>query len=219
MSFPALGVGGMNHNRRMKARWLSFVIWAAFAASVVFWAFRLLAPALPVPAHATTVSMAASVKSDLTPLLGIDARAPSASSEPEPVVDARFRLVGVVSPRGTSTGRDALALIAVDGKPAKAYRVGAAVDGETVLQSVTTRGASLGLKGGSAAVALEIPALAPATTGTMPAAISGNPSPPPVPVRAAAPPTPRPTPTPVAPPPPPGAAPAPEADRQGRPPQ
>jgi general secretion pathway protein C len=202
----------------MKARWLSFVIWAAFAASVVFWAFRLLAPALPVPAHATTVSMAASVKSDLTPLLGVDARAPSASSEPEPVVDARFRLVGVVSPRGASTGRDALALIAVDGKPAKAYRVGAAVDGETVLQSVTTRGAALGLKGATASVALEIPALAPAATGTMPAAISGNPSP--APVRAVAPPMPMPRPAPAVPPaPPPGAAPVPGADAQGRPPQ
>jgi general secretion pathway protein C len=200
----------------MKARWFSFVIWAAFAASVVFWAFRLLAPALPVPAHATTVSMAASVKSDLTPVLGVDARAPSASSEPEPVVDARFRLVGVVSPRGASTGRDALALIAVDGKPAKAYRVGAAVDGETVLQSVTTRGAALGLKGGSAAVALEIPALAPAATGTMPAAVSGSTTA--TPVRAMPPPIPRPAP--AAPPsPPPAAAPVPGADAQGRAPQ
>jgi general secretion pathway protein C len=200
----------------MKARWFSFVIWAAFAASVVFWAFGLLAPALPVPAHATTVSMAASVKSDLTPLFGVDARAPSASSEPEPAADARFRLVGVVSPRGASTGRDALALIAVDGKPAKAYRVGTAVDGETVLQSVTTRGAALGPMGGAASVALEIPALAPAATGTMPAAVSGNPSP--APVRATVPPIPRPTTAPIAPAPP-GAAPAPEADRQGRPPQ
>lgn len=214
MSFPALGVGAVNHNLRMKARWFSFVIWAAFGASVIFWAFRLLAPTLPVPAHATTVSMAASVTSDLTPLLGVDARAPSTSSEPEPAVDARFQLVGVVSPRGAGSGRDALALIAVDGKPARAYRVGAAVDGDTVLQSVSTRGAALGPKGGASSVALEIPALAPPATGTMPAPISIGPSP--LPARAMALPMVRPPPmAPAAT----GPAPTPEAERQGRPPQ
>jgi general secretion pathway protein C len=201
----------------MKARWFAFVIWAAVAASAAFWALRLFVPSLPVPAHATTVSMAASVRNDLTALLGAEARAAAVSSEPEPVADSRFHLVGVVSPRGATTGSDALALIAVDGKPARAYRVGAAVDGDTVLQSVTSRGAALGPKGGVASVALDIPALAPAATGTMPAANIGATIGTAVPTlpRSAAPSMPRPAT--MAPPPPTSAVPPlPDVDAQGR---
>ncbi|HEY6136078.1 MAG TPA: type II secretion system protein N [Rubrivivax sp.] len=203
----------------MKARWLSFVIWAAVAASAVFWALRLLVPTLPVPAHAATVSMAASVRSDLSPLLGGELRASTDEEEPVVVVDSRYQLLGVVSPRGRGTGQG-LALIAVDGKPAKAYRVGAAVDEDNnVLQSVTARGAAIGPKGGVAAVALELPALAPAATGTMPppAGVAAPTVPRALPPRAFAPPFPRTMPAPAAQAPMvPQEAPAPELDSRGR---
>jgi len=208
----------------MKARWFSFVIWAAVAASAVFWGLRLLVPALPVPAHTATVNLAASVRGDLSPLLGGELRAETDEEEPAVAVDSRYQLLGVVSPRGKGTGQG-LALIAVDGKPAKAYRVGAAVDDDdNVLQSVTARGAAIGPKGGVASVALELPALAPAATGTMPPAGSVAPPTAPralppraLPPRAVAQPFPRPMPVPAgqAPMAPPGGT-EPELDSQGR---
>ncbi len=58
--------------------------------------------------------------------------------------------------RGDESG---LALIAVDGKPARGFKVGAVIDGNLVLQSVHARGAALGPSGAATAVSLELPAL------------------------------------------------------------
>lgn len=67
-------------------------------------------------------------------------------------------------------GGDGIALIAVDGKMPRAYHVGAAVDGELVLQSVNHRSVSIGPAQGAAAVVLELPVLPPPATGTLPPA-------------------------------------------------
>ena len=83
-------------------------------------------------------------RGDLTRLLGVDPAPVVAAAAPEPAADARFKLVGVVSPRSPQAAREGLALIAVDGKPPRAYRVGAVVDGPNVLQAVNARGATLG---------------------------------------------------------------------------
>jgi general secretion pathway protein C len=74
--------------------------------------------------------------------------------------------VGVLSPRASTARREGVALIALDGKPAKAYKVGAVVEGDKVLQSVGARNATLGPKGGPAVVALSLPALPEAARGT-----------------------------------------------------
>jgi general secretion pathway protein C len=68
-----------------------------------------------------------------------------------------FVLVGVLADRT----RGGAALIAVDGKPAKPYSVGAVVDGSLVLQSVQGRQAVLG-EGlqGPARITLDLPPLA-----------------------------------------------------------
>ena len=52
-----------------------------------------------------------------------------------------------------------VALIAVDGKPAKAFGVGARLDSDLVLQSVSLRTASIGPAQGAASVKLELPPL------------------------------------------------------------
>ena len=50
---------GLNDNRRMSARWLTaFVIWAAVAASVVFWGLKLFVRPLPAPPQALVVEQA-----------------------------------------------------------------------------------------------------------------------------------------------------------------
>ena len=148
----------------MSARWWSLLVWALVAASAVFWGFKLFAKPQPVPAHATVVQGSTELQGDLTRLLGADPVLPAAAAA-APVADTRLTLVGVVSPRGSSHQREGLALISVDGKPARTYRVGAVVDGERVLQAVSLRGASLGPRDGAVQVSLSMPAPAEAARG------------------------------------------------------
>lgn len=155
----------------MVARWLALGIWALVAASAVFWGSRLLVKPTPAPAHATTVSATAALRGDPVRLFGEDVRpAQAAAAAPVVPVDTRFKLVGVVAARQPAQG--GIALIAVDGKPARAYRVGATVEGETVLLAVNARGADLGPRAGSPSVALQIPPLPAPTTGSLPPAAS-----------------------------------------------
>lgn len=151
----------------MTARWTAFGLWAAVAASVVYWALKLFVPGTPAPVHAALASTAATPRGDLTRVFGRDP-VPEAEDEPPPM--ARFHLLGVVAPRGAAGAREGVALISVDDRPPRAYRVGAVVDGETVLQSVRARGAALGPRGGPAQVSLDIPPPMPAATGTLPVA-------------------------------------------------
>jgi len=154
----------------MLSRFAAFVIWASVAASLVFWAARLLATPTPVPPHATLVSMATASKGDLARLFGSSAEAPTPVNDPEPTVstDTRYELVGVVAPRSAAARAEGLAVIAFDGKPARAYRVGTAVDGELVLLKVHSRGASLGAAGQAPQINLELPLVPPPTRGSLP---------------------------------------------------
>jgi len=155
----------------MKVRLLAFVIWAAVAASAMFWVLRLGASSPAAPAHTVAVGAANAPRGDLTRLFGA---APAREAKGAAVVlesplSSRFRLLGVAAPR-QGGDRSGLALIAVDGKPARSYAVGSAVEGELVLQSVHTRGARLGARGAAAQVTLELPALPPPATGSLPPA-------------------------------------------------
>ncbi|MGH8803367.1 MAG: type II secretion system protein N, partial [Polaromonas sp.] len=85
--------------------------------------------------------------------------APSA----EVLIPNRFSLVGVVT-----EGPGGAALLAVDGKPARPYRVGSRIDEGTVLQSVGPRHAVLAASAdGPPLQRLELP-------GPMPAAALSN---------------------------------------------
>ncbi len=152
----------------MLARWWTFGVWALVAASAFFWGLRVFVQAPAMPAEAVVAQPGGDLRGDLTRLFGVDAPPPVAEAEAVPVPDPRFTLVGVVSPRSAAAAREGVALIAIDGNPAKAYRVGMAVDGNTVLQSVQARGAQLGPRGGQALVSLELPGLPPPATGTLP---------------------------------------------------
>ena len=154
----------------MTARWLAFTVWALVAGSAVFWGMKLFVKAPPAPPRTQVVAPAAALRGDLTRLFGPDAPVQAADAAPEAPASSRFQLVGVVAPRSPQVHGEGLALIAVDGRAARAYRVGAVVDGDNVLQSVRARGASLGPRGGEAVLALEIPLPVPAATGTLPGA-------------------------------------------------
>ena len=130
------------------------------------WGLKLLVPSRPTPTHAATVDTTVAARGDLTRLFG--AHAVVAAGEAPLPADARFKLLGVVASRAPLADAEGLALIAVDGKPPRAYRVGHVIEGETVLQAVRARSVSLGPRGGPAAVALEIPPLPAAATGPAP---------------------------------------------------
>lgn len=158
------------------------MVWAAVAASGLFWGLKLGASPQAAPPQTQVAGSAAPLRSDLTRLLGNDPPpvAPTVAAAPAP--DTRFSLLGVVSPRAGGGG---VALIAVDGKPARAFKVGAAVDGQHVLQTVSARGATLGPRGGAATIALNIPPPPAANTGTLPSAGGAGPVvPPPQPMAA-----------------------------------
>ena len=178
-----IGQGGAHDNRRMSARFAAFVVWAAVAASAVFWALRLWSESIATPPHATVVSTAGAFQGDAARVLGGDAPIAATAGAVAPA-DSRFKLVGVVAPRDPRTRAETrpaadiagVALIATDGKPAKAYRVGAAVEDDLVLQSVRTRAASLGPRGQPAQLELLLPTLPPPATAAQPAAAAGLPA-------------------------------------------
>lgn len=159
----------------MFARVSAFVIWAAVAASAVYWALRLAVEAPTAPAHTTPVDVAATGRADWSRVLGGDEADADAQGEgdvqpsAETGLASRLRLLGVVAPK-TPSRTEGVALIAVDDAPAKAFRVGAVVEGQTVLQSVHAFGAELGPRGGGVAVRLQLPALPPPASGTLAAA-------------------------------------------------
>lgn len=150
-------------------------VWAAVAGSAVFWGTRLLASPTAVPAHASIAVPSALAGADLSRLLGAEPAPPPIAPAAAPVAPAeaaRFQLLGVVAARQAERSQG-VALIAVDGKMPRAYRVGSVVDGAWVLQAVQSRAVQLGPRGGAAAVSLELPALPPPSTG-VPGALPGS---------------------------------------------
>lgn len=168
----------MNHNGRMSARWVTFLVWALVAASAAAWSLKLFVTAPTAPPQVAVAGQSQLPRGDVTRVLGADAPPPVDPAAGETLArapaDARFQLVGVVAPRGNETARGGVALIAVDGKPAKAFRIGAVVEGDNVVQAIRARGADLGPMGGKVMVALNIPPPAPAATGTLPEAGSSG---------------------------------------------
>lgn len=169
----------------MPARLSAFLIWALVAASAMFWGLRLFVSPPAAPAHTLAAADMGPGRVDLTRLFG----APPVAAEVAvqvPAIASRFQLSGVMAPK--EPGDHGLALIAVDGKMPRAFRVGAMIDSDLVLQSVSRRTASIGPAGGAPAVVLELPVLPPPTTGSLPPAPAfGLPGAGPVPHMAAAP--------------------------------
>lgn len=134
----------------------TLALWAAAGASVVFWGLRLSAPAGLVSAPVVAPAPVAPDAQALARLLGAAPPAPGAApAAPAATLASRFVLIGVLSGRSSGGGA---ALIAVDGKPAKPFRVGAAVDEGLVLQALGPRQAQLGREAsGPATLTLDMP--------------------------------------------------------------
>lgn len=181
----------------MLARLTAFVVWALVAATAVFWGLRMLVRPQPAPLYAVAVGESVAMRGDLSRLLGATAMAADKTA-PAPELASRFKLLGVMAAK--QPDGSGFALIAVDAKPARAYPVGARVDGELVLQAVSLRTASIGLSQGSPAVTLEVPMLPTPATGTLPPAGDGvnfGAAATPAPAPVVAPPAPAPRPLPI----------------------
>lgn len=150
----------------MPARLSAFVIWILVAFAAAFWGLRLLSNPSPVPSHALAVSAAGGARGDLTRLLGAEPVATAAAESP---ASSRFKLLGVMAAKQQGDeGAPGFALISIDGKPARAYAAGAAVEDQLVLKSVSLRSASLGPPDGAPSFVLEVPRLPAPNTGTLP---------------------------------------------------
>jgi general secretion pathway protein C len=159
----------MNHNPLMLSQRPSFataisassrlvlpvatlVVWGAVAFSAVTWGLRWSATGA-APSNATTAAQA-------LPELDVSAAARSLGAAPvqaaaAPTLASRFQLQGVMA-GGPNAGA---ALIVVDGKAAKPYRVGAVVADGLVLQSAQGRRVTLGAAmDGPQTLVLELPA-------------------------------------------------------------
>lgn len=123
----------------------------------MFWGLRLASPADAVAAAATMPRPSVSADSDaVARLLGV---LPSTSTAPvAPEAASRFALSGVVA----DPSKQGAALISIDGKPPRPFRVGSKVGDNYVLQSVGVRAATLGAQvDGPAAFTLQLPVRAP----------------------------------------------------------
>lgn len=156
----------------MLARITAFVVWGLVAATAVFWGLRLLVRPQAAPSYALAVGDTAVMRGDLARLLGAAPVAANADAPAAPELASRFKLIGVMAPKPPATASIApgpgYALIAVDGKPARAFAVGATLDSGLVLQAVSLRSASIGPAQGTTAVKLELLPLPAPATGTLP---------------------------------------------------
>ncbi|WP_354447001.1 type II secretion system protein N [Ottowia thiooxydans] len=169
---------------------VTFAVWAVAAGTALYWGmYAAGAQNKAVPPSAAS-AQAISVDSQVV-ARALGATAPAgAASAAAPEVVSRLALRGVV----THNGRGA-ALIAVSGKPAKPFVVGAEVESGWTLKSVSPRAAVL--SSGEREASLQMPALsdrsapagaapAGAASGSLPGVLPSLPSLP-LPARPAAP--------------------------------
>ena len=143
--------------RSWAIRGVSFTVWALAAGSAVFWGLRLSQPALPPAVEVVGASAVTADPAVLARFLG----APNGQAPAVPggaALAGRFSLVGVVA----DGHRWGAALIAVDGKPARPYRVGAVIEDGVTLLAVEQRRAVLGpSREAPPSLVLDLPALKP----------------------------------------------------------
>ena len=171
----------MRMQRNWTIRLVTCLLWLLATGSVVYWALKFVSTA-SAPAYASVVGAAPGAQAGTVDSSAV-ARALGGGFAPNLVAGgatstlasgitaSRFVLTGVVD--GTALGKS-IALIAIDAKPARPYRVGGVLEAGVVLRSVEERKAVIGPQdkeaGGS--VTLELPARA-VFAGAGPAGLGG----------------------------------------------
>jgi len=140
---------------RLTAGLVAALVWALAAGSALFWALRAGDGWTPTDAQAASQPPDAAAVDARAVGRALGASESAAPGAPAPDVVSRLALRGIVTHGGQGA-----ALIAVDGKPPRPVRVGAAlegVDGGWTLQSVSPRAVVLAAGGQQAR--LEMPPL------------------------------------------------------------
>lgn len=155
---------------------MTLAAWALAAWGASYWALQF-AGARP-PAATPAVAAAPPVATEPVQVARLFGPAIEVKA-PEPVAPVvvdpsrRFALVGVVAGRAA----DSLALLSLEGKPARPYRVGSRIDNAFTLKSVTTRSAVLteADTGTTFTVNLAVPGASQSGPTGMPSASAGTP--------------------------------------------
>lgn len=138
----------------------------------MFWGTRLLARPTASSVQVVAMDVGLATQADVSRLFGAAPMAEPAPVEAAPQLSSRFRLMGVVAPQPPS--EQGLALISVDGRPSRVYRVGAAIEGDLMLRAVGLRTATVASSRSSndpaTSFVLELPAMSAAATGALPSA-------------------------------------------------
>jgi general secretion pathway protein C len=156
----------------MMQRRFALPILGVVAASATAWALYAFVQMRSTALQTKVTELTGATGGEQMRPLGIDlppgASTPTSASAPMRTGE-RFKLVGVAT-----SGGEGIALISVNGQPARAIRSGATVEGNIFLQQVTAAGAVLGSREGGAAMTTFMIALAPAAGGTAPVATAGS---------------------------------------------
>ena len=153
----------------MAGKWLSrsvtFAVWTLVTISVAWWSLKFVgARTTTVTAPALSSPAPGSDPADLAKVFGPPVAAAVAATASAPAAidpGSRFALVGVVADRASS----GVAIISVDGKAARPYRVGSQIEGSYKLKSVAARSAVLEPSAAAgAAFTLELAPVAAATS-------------------------------------------------------
>ncbi|NJS36785.1 MAG: hypothetical protein HC765_10810 [Brachymonas sp.] len=154
-------------------RLATFVLWLLAAASAVYWGLRFVQGS-PAPNSAVSVqgiSVSAVDPGALARGLGGGKQPVASAANPNPapvssIAASRFVLTGVVVAR-TGQASSSVALIGVDGKPARPYRVGTSLTDGVVLHSVAAGQAMLSANMQTEpSTTLQLPQLTTAVAGT-----------------------------------------------------
>ena len=168
-------------------RSLTFLIWLLAGGCAVYWSLKFTQGPLAPPSATAVFPGAASAAVDSQALakglgggdaIAIHSAASDSANMPASSINSsRFVLTGVVVTRAGDS-RTSVALIGVDGKPARPYRVGSSLTEGVVLHSVSAGKAMLANNLQEAPSAtLELPVLTSAVVGTAVAARPALPMP------------------------------------------
>ena len=161
--------------RSLWIRFATFLVWLLAAGCVVYWALKFVSgPTAPSSASVAAPNSAAgsvdaqALAKGLGGALAPQSASPTAAAAPSALQASRFVLTGVVVQKSSRQG---VALIAVDGKPPRPYRVGAVLADSVILHSVSSGKAMLSTAQDAAiALTLELPKLSTALVGNAVAA-------------------------------------------------
>ena len=156
MKFKAAASG----SSRLGVGLVTALVWALAAGGALYWGLRAGQPPAPSLPPAVGDAGTAVNAQAVAHALGVPRTAQPGASQPQAAIASRVRLSGVVT-----HGAGGAALLSVDGKPPKPYRVGAQVEDGWVVQAVTPH--AVELADGAQRASIEMP---PPAERTSPAA-------------------------------------------------